>query len=315
MKLIEEYRRYAPRRLTWLAKGRRGALQTRLESSIRLPKLPIRRPRPGVVWGVTVVKNEADVIGSTLTHLLEQGVDALVVVDHGSSDGTADVIADLARDHPIYPGLDTEPAWYQGRKISYLAHLAWRAGAEWVVPFDADEHWYARGSTLTEQLRATSAPVVHAAIHDVLPAPGRTLLDVTSDDVVRVDALATQDVKVAFRAASGLDVYEGNHEVHRPGERVDGLYLLHYQWRSLEQLTRKVTQGSAALRATDLEAVGAHWLRLSEWDRERITAYWNDVLPAENVHGLPRRLVNVANPWRTWQSWDPGNVLTLPEPL
>lgn len=314
MSLIEEYRRYVPRRVTWLVQGRRAALKSHLEASIRVTGLPIRRPRHGEVWGISIVRNEADVIGSTVTHLLDQGLDRLIVVDHGSTDATPDILADLASVLPVHVGTDAEPAWYQGRKMSYLAHLAWRAGADWIVPFDADEHWYAEDMSVADHLRSAPEPVVRAAIHEALPASGLRALDVKADDAVRIDARPTGVVKVAFRAVSGLDVVEGNHEVHLPGERGEGLHLLHFQWRNADQLVRKVREGSAALRATDLEGVGTHWLRLSDAlgdsaDAE-IEAQWRLILAEGTENRQAARFVTLANPWKRWRTWDPDGALS-----
>lgn len=69
--------------------------QLRVRSAIRLPRLP-RRPRiEGSVWGVTVVRDEADIIGHTVRHLLRQGVDGVIVLDHRSTVGTSAVLAEL----------------------------------------------------------------------------------------------------------------------------------------------------------------------------------------------------------------------------
>lgn len=74
--------------LSWSAKQYRGkqAIQ-RQWSAIRhmeLPSLP-RSPRGrGQVWAVCVARDEADVIGATVSHLLDQGVDQVLVADNMS---------------------------------------------------------------------------------------------------------------------------------------------------------------------------------------------------------------------------------------
>lgn len=314
MPLIDLYRRYVPRQVTWLLQGRKGALKSHLERSIRVRGLPIRRTRVGEVWGISVVRNEADIVESTVRHLVDQGLDRLVVVDHASTDATADILTDLAKEFPLHVGHDSEPAWYQGRKMSYLAHLAWRGGADWIVPFDADEHWYAEGTSVAEFLRSSRTAVVRCAIHEALPAPGHGALRLDPASTIRLDAKPFHVVKVAFRAASGLDVVEGNHEVHIGGERSDGLHLLHYQWRNVNQLLRKVRDGSDALRATDLEGVGTHWFNLDEALRDSDSAEtavrWRQILAEGTANGPAARFVTVPNPSTRWRTWDPEGLLS-----
>src|SRR5689334_23325635 len=98
------------------------------------------------VVGVTMVRDEADVIYETLMHLGEEGLVALIVIDNGSVDETADEIErarrDLAGQCEVISRYEGEIAYYQSRIMSLLAAEATtRLGAEWIVPFDADELW------------------------------------------------------------------------------------------------------------------------------------------------------------------------------
>ena len=54
------------------------------------------------------------------------------------------------------------------------ATLASRAGADWVIPFDADEFWFARDETVAAYLRriameSPDAGIVSAAFHHMVP--------------------------------------------------------------------------------------------------------------------------------------------------
>ena len=50
-----------------------------------------------------VVRDEEDVVGANLDYHLAQGVDAILVTDHASSDGTPEI---LARSEPLPVWLD-----------------------------------------------------------------------------------------------------------------------------------------------------------------------------------------------------------------
>ena len=117
---------------SWERLRRQALVARRME----MPNLPRRRRRIGEVWGVAMVRDELDVIGTTLDHLLSQGVDRVLVADTGSVDGTRELLEERARDDDrVLVGVDPIVAYYQAEKMTWLAHRAWRAG---VFPNAAD---------------------------------------------------------------------------------------------------------------------------------------------------------------------------------
>lgn len=255
--------------------GRLTRVQREVERAIIVDSPP-RRPRQArSVWGVAVVRDDADIVGTTCEHLLGQGLTGLIVLDHRSTDSTATVLSGLATAYPgrVFVGrLDLE-AFHQGRAQSYLAHLARRAGAEWVIPFDADEWWYGEGSSLVDVLGRQEADVVRCSVHDARPAGPAWM----PGDPLRVKTTPMPRAKVAFRAAPWVWVYEGNHEVDRPGRRGDGLAMLHASYRSPDHVRERVRTGSRSIRAagpTIAEGVGRHWHVLADLDDEGVAAWW-----------------------------------------
>lgn len=224
-----------------------------------------------MIVGVTMVKDEADILGWTIQHLREQGVESVVVADNGSTDGTreiADLLADVVVDDP-------DPAHYQSRKVTRLVHDHCTLG-DWVVPFDADEMWTGVDGSLAGVLRSTDAEVVTASVWDFLPQPGddRRIHDPyvrTSWREPHPESLAV----VAFRYHPDAVVEEGNHGVARPGIRATGLKVRHLQYRSFEQFCRKLRNGRLALEATDLPAsTGAHWRTWGALDNDALRVEW-----------------------------------------
>ena len=134
-----------------------------------MPRLPSAPRGKGGIWGISLVKNELDVIEASILHHLEQGVDAMLIADNGSDDGTLDLLHEMARQYPVHVATDGLKAHEQAAKTSLLATAVARAGASWVVPFDADEFWFARDRTLGEHLVMSTAAVELATTFDVLP--------------------------------------------------------------------------------------------------------------------------------------------------
>lgn len=214
------------------------------------------------VWGVAMVRDEADCIAGTLRHMADE-VDHLLVADNLSSDGTSEILAELADELPLTVLEDPDPSHYQSRKMSALAALAAERGATWIVPFDADEIWIARPDRLSAVLPSLrKANVAQAQLTNHYS----TAIDPeTADPFVRMgwrDVNPLPLPKVAFRWEPGAVIHEGNHGVTLPsGARgVPALEIRHFPYRSPEQFIRKARNGAAALSRTDLpEGVGAHW--------------------------------------------------------
>lgn len=206
-----------------------------------------------------MVKDEVDIIASTLLHMVEQGVDWLIVADNCSTDGTPDVIRDLGL--PVTLVHDPEVGYYQAEKMTSLARVA---ECDWVVPFDADERWVgADGGTIRSVLEDAQADTVAAQSYEYVggwewrrPEPKRL-------------------PKVAFRYRPDIRVHQGNHGVTPMGTVTDGLRVNEWQYRSYEHLVRKARNGKAAYDATNLPASeGAHWRRLGSMTDLELHAEW-----------------------------------------
>ena len=89
--------------------------------------------RSDEVWAVGMVRDEADVIGYTVQHLLAEGVDRVLIADNGSVEGTGDVLRDLGKDLPVTVVPDRLVPYEQGVKMTRLARCAAAAGAAWVI--------------------------------------------------------------------------------------------------------------------------------------------------------------------------------------
>ena len=214
------------------------------------------------VFAVAMCKDEADIIEGTVRRMRER-VDHVVVADNGSTDGTREILDSLDGVEVL---VDHDPGYYQSRKMSALAEHARLAGADWVVPFDADEVWLGREWSISDTLAAVPAEalIAQARILDHVA----TAVDPDGPPIERMRWRRDQQLplpKVACRAVPGLVIHQGNHGATFPG--VDCpltvthlLEIRHYPYRSPEQMVRKAVNGAAAYAATDLpESAGGHW--------------------------------------------------------
>ena len=78
---------------------------------------------------VTMVRDEEDIVDWTIQHLLDQGVDHIIVADNMSTDGTWEWLKALAgapEQDSLIVVRDEEVGYYQSRKMSALAQQAFR---------------------------------------------------------------------------------------------------------------------------------------------------------------------------------------------
>ena len=236
-------------------------------------------PSGPFIWGITMVKNEADIIEQTIRHLLDQGVDHILAADNGSSDGTYEILLELSRTLPVHVIQDRELAYYQSEKMTWLADRVMEAGAEWVIPFDADEFWYGVSAPLSEVLRSQKGHTIELTkLYNVFPS--------IEGPALRIDPTPYWDLKVCFSRWENAVIKMGNHEVVAPGkQKLHEVAIIHYPWRSKEQFTRKLRQGAKALEATDLpDNMGYHWRRNGDITIESATPLWEALLRGEVDH-------------------------------
>ena len=87
--------------LSWFARQyrhpSRWKKQVQVIRHMDSPHIRRRRRHSGEVWGVSIVRDEVDVVGLTVRHLLDQGVSRILVADNCSVDGTRELLRSLAR--------------------------------------------------------------------------------------------------------------------------------------------------------------------------------------------------------------------------
>lgn len=216
------------------------------------------------LWAVSMVKDELDVIGHTIAHLDGQGVAGIIVADNMSTDGTYEALEGLKTDCELVITRDREQGYYQSRKMTALVHRAFARGADWVIPFDADELWYNAVGDLHAAFDRSRSDCLQAALHNYFPTKHDNINE--PNPFLRIthrDLHPAPLPKVAVHAHPNVVIEQGNHDANASApfrKARSTLEVAHFPWRSPEQYERKIRNGASAYRKTNLpEDVGAHW--------------------------------------------------------
>lgn len=201
---------------------------------------------------VSMIRNEADILPDFLGHCAAL-FDEVLVVDHMSSDGTAEMLDAAARRMPLAVWRFPWRAKAMAAIVTALAQEAARRGATRIFPLDADEFPHLNGRAALEARLADAPPLLAWRWRNVWPAsPGGFAAFRLAG---RHETAASRTLKVSIAAgmtrSARFAVGHGNHvarprDPHRPVPEGLG-ELLHLPLRSAERLGLKVAMNLAAL--------------------------------------------------------------------
>ena len=254
------------------------------------------------VIGISVVRDEIDVIEASILHALRVLCDHVVVLDNGSTDGTWRKLSELARVLPLTIFRDAGP-FDQSAMVTGLLHEVSASGPDWVLPFDADEFWWSSPRKPREVLASVprdvgvlSSPVVNfvAKRRSLRRDPANLLgmrYRVRRDWAGRQEVLAgsasfvelSYPPKVLLRPSMSAVIGPGNHTVrdHDGATAQDHpLRCLHAPLRSFADLERRSHLRDRHIPSARSPAgTGGwqfdHWQSLRESQHLRIEWVWN----------------------------------------
>lgn len=219
--------------------------------------------------GLSVVKNEADIIETMVRHNL-QYLDHMVMIDNGSIDGTIDILNALAAETGrVEVRIDGRAGHMQRRIINdFLRTHALDYEPVQVVLLDGDELICADIEMFRDTLLTCSSPV---------SIGWTTFVPTAQDDLsifnpalriehrrVREQPLFRKTTVPAPFIGNSL-VTSGSHALKRSGVAIeaasfDEIKIAHYPVRSKNQILTKVLLGHWSIRRrTDSEREGWQW--------------------------------------------------------
>jgi Glycosyl transferase family 2 len=251
-------------------------------------------PRDTVVL-FTAPSDQGDILQDFLEWHLDLGVDLILAMDHGSTDGSRELLEEYSKTRPVvwYPVEERDIRKYS--PADELAALARdRYGADWIIHCDVDEFLCTRGA----DLRTILARVAKDEI-TLITVPRRTMTGAplqpgqraTQALTLRIDRTVeptplqqvTWDLPAPFVflevgghlivRAEAFDRYGAGAHVGTTKwgktATLDDLYILHYPVRGFDSLETKVRNTISWLDANKHLAPGMcwhwrRWIHLSE---------------------------------------------------
>jgi hypothetical protein len=211
-----------------------------------------------------LVRDEADILETHLRYHLNNGIDAILITDNGSVDGTRELAADFVGQGVVDVIDEPEQNYAQSEWVTRMAHLAaTRFDADGVVHADADEFFVAPSNSLKaaieHNLRQSFAFRVERM--DFVPFNRPEKRSPPEEMVYRkVESLTWKGTplppKLIHRSDPDIIVSQGNHNassVHIKGALpiCENILIYHYPIRSYRHFQQKAINGGSAYLAND----------------------------------------------------------------
>ena len=238
-----------------------------------IPRFMHRTLQPRLIMTL-LVKNEEDMIAHNLEFHKKMGVDAFIVTDNNSSDGTMKILEEYQKKGWILEIIEEKSTGYRQKvwvdRMVCLAKKKYKA--DWVINADADEFWYARSGSLKNELSITRANVLRCPWRNMIPEEDKPFWqwtcyaqpvpDLSEFDLSPFSIYTKQNKKVAHRTNGYLQISMGNHKVTMfPRHLVwsKDIVIYHFSIRGRKQFISKMTQGGKEIESHPAKHAGRHW--------------------------------------------------------
>ncbi|SIN76111.1 Glycosyl transferase family 2 [Sulfurivirga caldicuralii] len=264
-------------------------------------------------------RNEVDVIEANIRVHALLGVDAFVVMDNGSTDGTREKLGALQGEFDLTIIDQPSQTYQQAKWMLQLAHVArLEKGAHWVISNDADEFWIPQqGDNLKMHLRLDDSVVTVPRSNMILTnealkegyrffhANHRVQYPICYErDAQKRDPnismlLVPISPKVIVNPNGLIKISGGNHRAKhwdnwRTARTTEAIRVYHYPIRSYEQFEANIRHRQQLLKNTNAR-MGDHyrrWVGLYEQGRLR-EEFERIVISAAHLNVLSRYKVVV----------------------
>ena len=226
-----------------------------------------------MIAAIAAICNERDIIEMSVRHVLAEGIDHIYMSVGPCTDGTAEVVEGLSKETgQMSVKHDADPVFRQANVMNGLAGWAAAEGAEWIVPFDADEFPYALdGSTIADVLQESPHNKFFMRMYRHHSWNDR-------------EVAFKPHPKVIYRWSPDARLVMGQHDVSIVDAAYDVFALREWQYMNFESFVAKRDLWLRSIDSAD-KAAGEviHYTRLEGYDENRMQAEWDAMMAIETV--------------------------------
>ncbi|MDM5271270.1 glycosyltransferase family 2 protein [Sulfurovum sp. zt1-1] len=265
-----------------------------------------------------LVKNEADIIETNIRTHAALGVDAFVVMDNDSTDGTREILAKLQNEFEITIYDEKEP--YNQKK--FMTKLAFKAkdlyNADWIINNDADEFWIPNdGLNLKNHLKykggvlrvARSNMILHEGIKNWWESKYQVINQINYRFGEPNIILGHTARKTIVNPHGLIKINAGNHSAEHIAllkkKEINDIHVYHYPIRSYKQFESTVLVRKNHPKNKLNNRFGTHYRRwIQLYDEGKLEEEYNNfifkhdevsVMKKINLLGentLPAKIIN-----------------------
>ncbi len=227
-----------------------------------------------------LIKDEEILIAANLDFHLAQGVDQIIVTDHGSTDATREILAQYEKRGLVEVIEEPSKAYDQKTFVNRMVKLAIdKYKADWIINADADEFFYAKSGNLKDAFPVDGRPnILFCDWNMALPRAGQRWQDI--DHFYIADRSKAMHTAKGFRSVSG-----GNHKVYlnytyKPAMTED-IILYHLQSRDFDSYKGKLEKKYEHCKYTKDKSfpddLKAHYAGICQQGDEQARTYYDNM--------------------------------------
>lgn len=210
-----------------------------------------------------LVRNDSDILKDSIVHNLNNGVDALIVTEHNSSEESSKIL-DQFNDYILERIIEYDDVYNQSKWVTHMARIAASYKPDWIIHCDADELWHNLKclDEIDHNLCLTKCWVNHLPYSiDNFSISEAIEYEIPLDQSIFGIGMQNKK-KIIHKPDISIKILQGNHGVESDEELFQtDVVIHHYPVRTYEQFKNKSLIGGKVYEKYQNEYHGKHWRR------------------------------------------------------